>query len=153
MQKLTKSLVLGAALLGSAFNAQAVTSSAPSALTCGTSIYGSWVTNKGNSVVNISDCGLSGICGDVLKFANDAKYDELTPETAVPLQGVKGARVLNEFHPKSEKKFQGRIFNPRNGKNYKSTLKVSKTGDLKVKGCLGPICETKIWVRPEVCNS
>jgi len=119
---------------------------------CGTSIYGAWVTHEGETVVNIKDCGNNGICGNVLKFPDNAKYSELMPETAMPLLGESGPRILSEFYAKSENKFKGRIFNPRNGKDYKSTLKVSKVGDLKVKGCLGPICETKIWIRPKSCR-
>jgi len=80
------------------------------------------------------------------------KYSELTPETAIPLSDKSGPRILSEFRAKSKNKYKGRIFNPRNGKSYKSIIKVSEMGDLKVKGCLGPVCETKIWMRPEICN-
>ena len=153
MRKFTKIIIIGTSLLSCAFNAHAVTNQPANELICGSSIYGSWVTNEGTTVVNIRDCDQSGICGDILKFPGDAKYNELTPKTAVPLTDVTGARILNEFYAKSDKKFKGRIFNPRNGKTYKSTLKVSDMGDLKVKGCLGPVCETKIWTRPEVCSS
>jgi len=139
------SLIIGAS------NAHAV--SHPSGeLQCGTSIYGAWVTTKGDSVINIHDCDKSGICGEIVKFTNGAKYSELTPETAIPLSDKSGPRILSEFRAKSKNKYKGRIFNPRNGKSYKSIIKVSEMGDLKVKGCLGPVCETKIWMRPEICN-
>jgi len=160
MNTILRTTLTASALIISAVSAQAASTStalssiaAPSAtLECGTSIYGAWVTNGGKSVINIHDCEASGICGDVVKFSGDAKYSELTPETALPLANEAGPRILSQFRAKSENKFKGRIFNPRNGKSYKSVLKVSDMGDLKVKGCLGPICETKIWMRPEVCS-
>lgn len=121
-------------------------------LQCGTSIYGAWVINEGESVVNIQDCDQSAICGKIVKFVNDKRYSELTAETAIPLQDQAGPLILDDFRLDSDNKYKGRIFNPRNGKNYKSTIKVSKNGDLKVKGCLGPVCEAKTWTRPKSCT-
>jgi len=154
MIKLVKTTLVASALLIGAANAYAAPSTGhfSGTLECGTSIYGAWVTNEGKSVINIHDCESSGICGDVVKFDGGAKYSELSPNAATPISGETGPRILSEFKAKKDNKFKGRIFNPRNGKSYKSVLKVSKMGDLEVKGCLGPVCGTKTWMRPEVCS-
>jgi len=156
MNKFIHTVLIASSLITSAISAQAAPGTnafSSGSLECGTSIYGAWVTNEGKSVVNIYDCETSGICGDVVKFSGNAKYNELPAEIATPLSDETGPRVLSEFEAKSSNKFKGRIFNPRNGKSYKSTLKISEMGDLKVKGCLGPVCQTKTWMRPKVCSS
>ena len=154
MIRLVQTALVTSALLIGAVSANAAPATNPisSSLECGTSIYGAWVTNEGKSVINIHDCDASGICGDVVKFSGGAKYSDLTPATATPLSGETGPRILSEFKAKKDNKFKGRIFNPRNGKSYKSVLKISEMGDLQVKGCLGPVCGTKVWMRPEVCS-
>lgn len=121
-------------------------------LVCGESVYGAWVTNEGNSVVNITSCGDDLLCGDIVKFEGGVKYNEIAPQDARPLLQDKGPRILDNLQARSDSKYRGRIFNPRNGKSYDSTIKVSESGELKVKGCVGPVCGTKIWTRPQVCS-
>ena len=44
---------------------------------------------------------------------------------------------------------EGTIYNPRNGKSYKSTLHLLPDGRLRVKGCLWFFCGEETWKRTE----
>ena len=139
----------------SGYTAYAVTqhSSAIETLSmCSNDIYGPWVTHNGNSIVNITHCDSEKICGHALKFSNGKAYSEITASELPQLQTTIGKKILDGFQAKSDDKFSGQIHNPKNGKIYKSSLKISDDKQrLKVKGCLGPICESNSWTRPESC--
>ncbi len=151
MTQFIRTAFIAAAMSFAAATANAQLSTSAGTLQCGKSIYGAWVTHEGTTVINIRDCENAEICGELVKFSGDAEYNDQNP-APVTASRDSGPRILSEFRAKSDNKFKGRIFNPRNGKTYKSSIKVSKMGDLKVKGCIGPICETKIWSRPKVCQ-
>ena len=120
---------------------------------CSSDIYGPWVTHDGRGVINISDCAEDNICGHALQFSNGKNYSEITPSELPQLHTNTGQIILDEFKAKSENKFSGRIFNPDNGKSFKSIVKISDDKkSLKVKGCVGPICESFNWQRPETCG-
>jgi uncharacterized protein (DUF2147 family) len=41
----------------------------------------------------------------------------------------------------------GQIYNPEDGNSYRSILEPGPGDTLKVKGCLGPFCQTQTWTR------
>ncbi|MCY3672067.1 MAG: DUF2147 domain-containing protein, partial [Alphaproteobacteria bacterium] len=43
----------------------------------------------------------------------------------------------------------GRIYNPENGKTYRSNLRLKGADTLRVSGCVFIFCETQIWTRVE----
>ena len=43
--------------------------------------------------------------------------------------------------------WRGRIYDPKNGKSYRSIIRRKGPGVLEVKGCIGPFCQTQVWKR------
>jgi uncharacterized protein (DUF2147 family) len=41
----------------------------------------------------------------------------------------------------------GTIYNPQNGKSYRSKMALAADGTLKVSGCVAIFCQTQIWVK------
>ena len=41
--------------------------------------------------------------------------------------------------------WRGRIYDPRNGKSYKSIVSKNADGSLKVQGCIAIFCQTQLW--------
>ena len=121
------------------------------ALNCGPLIYGDWVTDDGESIVTIDDCAQSKICGTISFLSDPDTLDGNNTNPALRSRKLLGSNLLSEFSAGRKNNYKGSIYNPANGKTYKSKLKLTETASLKVKGCVGPFCETQLWVRPNEC--
>ena len=121
------------------------------ALKCGPLIYGDWVTDDGESIVTIDDCAHSKICGTISFLSDPDTLDGNNTNPALRDRKLLGSTLLSEFSAGRDNNYKGKMYNPVNGKTYKSKLKLTETASLKVKGCVGPFCETQLWVRPNEC--
>ena len=121
------------------------------ALKCRPNIYGDWVTDDGVSLVTINACDQNEICGTLSFLSDPDTLDGNNANPALRSRKLLGSNLLSEFSEGRDNNYKGRIYNPANGKTYKSKLKLTETASLKVKGCVGPFCETQLWVRPSEC--
>lgn len=120
---------------------------------CGTAIaepfdvFGTYRLPSGDSHVHISDCGDATPCGKVAWINPASVPAGKTLDTLVDANGTKilGLKLLKGFDRKSKDWRGGTIYDPKDGKTYDSRLKRLANGDLEVKGCIGPICQTQIW--------
>jgi uncharacterized protein (DUF2147 family) len=112
------------------------------------SINGRWTTKDKDAVVEISQCGAT-VCGKISKYLKTPprgadQRDENNPNKALRTRKVLGMSILYGLKA-DEKEWRGSIYDPRSGKSYRSVVHLQKNGNLNVKGCLGPICQTQIW--------
>jgi len=110
-------------------------------------VYGVWVTEAKTSHIEIADCGDGSPCGTIVWIDPNAMEPGVTPETAVDANGDKvlGLQMLYGFSKKRSDWRSGTIYDPEAGKTYGSRIKKSDNGNLQVKGCIGPFCQTQIW--------
>jgi uncharacterized protein (DUF2147 family) len=110
-------------------------------------IAGRWLTQDGSAIVQIGPCG-GGTCGriaTVLKARPGAPTTDVNnPDPALRNRPVVGTTILSGFSDAGDD-WRGRIYDPRNGKSYKSIVARSPDGTLKVKGCISFICQTQVW--------
>lgn len=114
------------------------------------SIEGLWAVESGDAHITVKDCGDATPCGTLAWFDEakaEATTDELNPDPELKGQPLLGSRVFWGFKPKKGKWSSGKIYDAESGKTYKSKLELAKDGTLKVKGCIGPICQTQVWTR------
>ncbi len=113
-------------------------------------IEGRWVTEEKDSIVEIKPCGNS-ICGRIVKFLKAPPKpnpkDTENPNPKLRSRPIMGMAVLSGFklHDADDGEYKGTIYDPRNGKSYKSFLSVNDNGTLKVQGCVGPFCQSQTW--------
>lgn len=111
-------------------------------------VIGTWLVQNKDGMFNIARCGES-LCGKLIwgKTASDPDVKNKNPElrsralnSFMMLQGYKlskdGARWVD-----------GEIYNPQDGNSYRSILEPGPDDTLKLKGCLGPFCQTQTWTR------
>ena len=112
-----------------------------------TPIAGRYVTEDGAGVVTVGPCGAS-VCGKltaILKKRPDAKDTDLNnSDPALRSRPVLGMPILSEFKD-AGKDWRGKIYDPRNGKTYKSIVAKNADGTLAVKGCIAFFCQTQTW--------
>jgi uncharacterized protein (DUF2147 family) len=121
---------------------------AVSANAAAASIKGRWVTKEKDSVVEISACG-AAMCGRVSKFLKTPpggmdQKDTKNADKNLRSRKIMGMAVLHSLKADGEV-WRGTIYDPRNGKSYRSVVYLQKNGNLNVKGCLGPICQSQVW--------
>ncbi|MFN3451329.1 MAG: DUF2147 domain-containing protein [Sphingorhabdus sp.] len=132
-----KKWMTGAALLMLPLSAQAA---AP--------ITGRWVTQSKDGVVEVYACG-ENLCGKLTKFlvnppAGAGAKDLNNPDKALRNRTILGMNVLTGFKSAGNE-WKGQIYDPKSGKTYRSIVYKGKSGNLVVKGCIGPFCQAQTW--------
>jgi uncharacterized protein (DUF2147 family) len=107
-----------------------------------------WRTASGSGTIRIEACG-SKSCGRILTGtpkAGDTGLDFRNPNPALRSRALVGANILSNFTRQADDSYKGgTIYNPEDGKTYRSEFKLKADGRLEVKGCVGPFCQTQIW--------
>lgn len=112
-----------------------------------TSIAGRYVTEDGSGVIEIGRCGAT-VCGKLVRILksepNAPKTDVNNADPALRSRPILGMPILSGFTD-AGKDWRGRIYDPRNGKTYKSIVSKNGDGSLKVQGCIAFLCQTQLW--------
>ncbi len=112
-----------------------------------TPIAGRYVTEDGSGVIEIGRCGAT-VCGKLVRILKAApgspKTDVNNGDPALRSRPILGMPILSGFAD-SGKDWRGRIYDPRNGKSYKSIVAKNADGTLKVQGCIAFLCQTQVW--------
>lgn len=107
-----------------------------------------WRTATNSGIVRLDRCGAS-ICGTIIRVlppeAPDAT-DRNNPDPALRARTVRGLRILSGFSPGPNGSWRdGQIYNPEDGRTYRSHIRRLPDGRLRVNGCVGPLCLTQHW--------
>ena len=111
-------------------------------------IVGKWFTEAGDAKVEIYEAN-GKLNGKIvwLQKGPDTKDTHNTDEK-LRSRKLMGVNILSGLTKKNEKWEGGRIYNPKNGKNYKCSIWLD--GDkLKVRGYIGFLYETQTWKRAQ----
>lgn len=113
-----------------------------------TPVAGRWLTDGGESIVEIAPCG-PAYCGRVAKVlkgnpANPQLLDLNNPDARLRGRSIEGLTILSGFTDGGNV-WNGRIYDPKSGKSYRSELSRDANGALLVKGCIGPFCRKLSW--------
>jgi uncharacterized protein (DUF2147 family) len=112
-------------------------------------IDGNWVTKDKDAVIKIAPCGTAR-CGTITKYLvtppkGQDQRDENNPDKNLRSRRLMGSAVLMNFVP-DDNEWKGKIYDARNGKTYRSVVYKGKSGNLVVKGCIGPFCQSQTWL-------
>lgn len=120
----------------------------PAAAHAAEPITGQWVTKEGKAIVTIAPCGGGTVCGKVTKalkpFTQGNGLDIRNPDPALRSRPIVGLTILSNFKDTGGD-WRGRIYNPEEGRDYRSIVRRLSDGSLEVKGCWGIFCQTQNW--------
>lgn len=111
-------------------------------------VSGLWVVESGNAIVQMTDCGDGTPCGYIVwvEAPVDAMpKDTNNPDPALRDEPLVGSKLLWAFKARDDKWTSGKIYDAESGKTYKSKIEIMENGALKVKGCVGPVCQGQVW--------
>jgi len=121
-----------------------------SATSAPSDITGLWLTDDGKGLVQIEPCG-THMCGRIVKVLDTRpdvpKTDSHNPDPKLRNRPLTGLMTLWDFNRSGSVWKDGRAYDPKSGKSYKSTLAKNPDGSLKVTGCVLFICESRRWTR------
>ena len=111
-------------------------------------VTGKWTTAEHDSVIEIGSCGAT-VCGKVLRVMRmmpdgKAPIDRNNPDPALRTRPVQGMMILTGFTDGGSL-WNGRIYDPKSGKSYKSKLNRNPDGTLTVQGCVAFFCQAFKW--------
>ena len=108
---------------------------------------GEWVTEDGEGRVRIRACG-QALCG-VVAAADPSETDRHNPDASKRNRPLLGTPVLIDMKSINAKRWEGEIYNAKNGKTYASNIMLKGPDVLRVEGCVfgGFFCGGQDWVR------
>jgi uncharacterized protein (DUF2147 family) len=112
---------------------------------------GTWRMANGKVTVRISDCG-GKLCGWIvgLKKPLDKngrpKTDKDNPNPALRNRPLIGLALLNGLRPAGANRWEGRIYNPDDGRTYDARMRLDG-GAMLIKGCVLVFCKSQKFVR------
>jgi uncharacterized protein (DUF2147 family) len=113
-------------------------------------VAGLWLTDTGDAHIKITDCDDATPCGVIAWLdpeTQEADSDLNNPDPALRSRPLLGLPFIWGFERKGERWRSGKIYDPKDGKTYRSSLELRDDGTLHVKGCVGPFCRKLIWTR------
>lgn len=113
-------------------------------------VDGRWLTGDEGAVVEIAPCGNS-TCGRIVRFIKAPpqgadQRDVNNSDRAKRTRKLLGLAILTGF-TQDGNVWKGTIYDPKNGKSYRSVIRLLGKNRLEVKGCLGPFCRSQEWSR------
>ncbi len=72
--------------------------------------------------------------------------DTNNSDPALRSRQLVGTAFVYGFKARGDDWVRGRIYNPDDGRTYRSRINRNADGSLAVKGCVGPICRTQTWM-------
>src|SRR4051794_27638694 len=107
-----------------------------------------FATQDGTALVQVEPCGNS-ICGRVAEVLNREPgiptTDVHNPSPELRSRPLVGLPILSAFTWDGRQWTNGRIYDPKTGRTYRSKLAVNADGSLAVSGCVLFICESQRW--------
>jgi uncharacterized protein (DUF2147 family) len=108
---------------------------------------GEWITEDGHGHVRIRTCG-EALCG-VVSVADPNDTDRHNPDASKRNRPILGLPVLIDMKPAKSNRWEGQIYNAKNGKTYASNISLKNPNVLRVEGCVfgGLFCGGQDWTR------
>lgn len=106
---------------------------------------GIWLTETGDSKVRLARCG-AGYCGTLVSVSGKG-VDDKNPDPALRTRSVVGVQIVNAATATSDG-YEGTLYNPKDGKTYSGSLKLTGPDSLVVSGCVMSVfCKRQTWKR------
>ncbi len=106
-------------------------------------LKGTWRTHNGE-LVNFYSCG-SNVCGKLMSVRNGIRKDKNNPNPKLRKRAIKGLTIIRSRKKTGPYKWSGTVYNIRDGKTYRGSLKLVKPALAKLTGCQSGFCQSAYW--------
>jgi uncharacterized protein (DUF2147 family) len=108
---------------------------------------GEWLVEDGSAQIRIEECG-ANLCGYVAQSTTPNDTDRKNSNPALRKRPVIGLPILIDMKP-GKARWDGNIYNPKDGSTYTAHISMRNTNTLRVEGCAfgGLFCGGQNWKR------
>jgi uncharacterized protein (DUF2147 family) len=109
---------------------------------------GEWLVEDGDAHIRIETCG-KNLCGIVSDAKNSNEKDRKNPNPELRDRPIIGMPILLDMQPAKSNRWEGRVYNAKNGQTYTANISLNNSQSLRVEGCAfgGLICGGQDWTR------
>ena len=109
---------------------------------------GEWLVEDGEARIRIEECA-NNLCGVVSGAKNANETDRKNPKAELRNRPIIGVLVLLDMKPAAVNRWEGRIYNAKNGQTYTAHISLIDPERLRVEGCVfgGFFCGGQTWTR------
>ena len=121
-------------------------------------VFGDWLTVGGTGKVRVAPCPAAPAqaCGTIV-WLNDPNgpdgktaHDANNPNPALQSRPILGLPLIGGFHLEAPGRWNdGTIYDPNEGKTYRSKMAIGPGGTLRVSGCVLVFCKAQTWTRAD----
>jgi uncharacterized protein (DUF2147 family) len=114
---------------------------------------GEWLVNDQTARIRIEKCG-GAMWGAVSWEKSPGGRDLENPDPSKRTRPTLGLPVLLNMRPGKEGRWDGEVYNAKNGKTYTAHITMLDPSVLRIEGCaLGFLCGSENWTRVEAKTS
>jgi len=108
---------------------------------------GNWLVEEKTAQVRIVDCG--SVLWGVFSWEKNPGLDTNNPDPALRNKPLVGSALLRGMKPNAGgTEWEGKVYNPEDGKLYDAKVSLADDNTLNLKGCLlSFLCKTVPWTR------
>jgi uncharacterized protein (DUF2147 family) len=119
----------------------------PAAKRASTGPLGEWLVEDGSAQIRIEECG-PNLCGYVSHTKNPNDTDKKNHDPSLRNRPIVGMPILLDMKPVN-KRWEGMIYNARDGNSYSARIAMRNANTLRVEGCAmgGLFCGGQNWKR------
>jgi uncharacterized protein (DUF2147 family) len=120
---------------------------APVAQPVPTGPVGEWLVEDATAQIRIEPCG-ANLCGYVSQSTSSNDTDRKNPDPKLRNHPIIGTQILIDMKP-NKARWDGTIYNPKDGSSYTSHISMRNPNTLRVEGCAfgGLFCGGQNWKR------
>jgi uncharacterized protein (DUF2147 family) len=111
-------------------------------------VTGDWLVDDKSTVIRVQPCG-SGMCGYIAWGKGPAGgTDKNNPDPAKRNRPLLGMQIINMKAASAANRYEGEIYNAKDGKIYSGSIALVNEKTLRIEGCvLGFLCGGENWAR------
>ena len=108
---------------------------------------GEWLVADGSAHIRIEPCA-NALWG-ILSWVREPGFDSQNPNPAKRSRSIVGVPILRAMKPVAANRWEGEVYNAKNGKMYSANIALVSDDVLKIQGCVlgGLFCGGENWTR------
>jgi len=115
---------------------------------------GTWLVGDKKGKVRIVNCG-GALCGNLVWLAepndpatNQPKLDDKNADAGKRSRPLVGIPIVLNMKPNGPDKWDGQVYNSRDGQTYSGSFTLTGANSAELKGCVAAVfCKSETWTR------
>ena len=116
--------------------------------------FGTWLTEDKKGKIHVVNCG-GALCGNLVWIkepldpdTNKPKLDKHNVDASKQSRPLLGIPIVLSMKPSGDEKWEGQVYNSRDGGTYSGSFTLVGPNTAELKGCVAVVlCKSETWTR------